>query len=133
MKSLLKTFSICVVVVLSLLVTSQGFGIVIEVAPNTLNLSSQGTVVTVHTDIDYVDVVSSSVWLNGILIQSSKADSRGDFVAKFNMAAVKDLVASKGLTIPGVYTLTLTGKTTDGDDFSGSKEIAVVDVKSAGK
>lgn len=99
--------------------------IAIDVAPNTLNLASSGQVVTVHTDIAYGDVDVSSVFLNGLLIQSWKADNRGNFVAKFSMDDVKRL---DGLVIGGYNTLTIVGLTVDDAPFWGEHEIMVIDV-----
>jgi len=57
--------------------------ITIDIAPATLNIQSNGKVVTVHTDIAYSDIEVFSVFLEGVHINSSKADDRGYFVAKF--------------------------------------------------
>ena len=99
----------------------------IQVAPATLNIQNNGTVVTVHTDLPFSLVSSSSVTLNGILIQSYKADARGNFVAKFNISEVKDLV-TQGMLALGQMTLTLEGYLADGTYFSGSQTITVVDI-----
>ena len=104
---------------------SAAFEITIDVAPNVLNLESQGVVVTVHTDIAYWDVDVSAVFLNGVLISSWKADNRGNFVAKFLMDEIKTL---EGLIIGGENTLTLIGATTSGVAFSGSQEIIVIEI-----
>ena len=42
--------------------------ITIEVAPATLNLQSNGNVVTVHTDVSYNDVNVGTVYLGGVAI-----------------------------------------------------------------
>jgi hypothetical protein len=97
----------------------------IDVAPNVLNIQSQGTVVTVHTDISYWLVDVSSVFLNGILISSWKADDRGNFVAKFSMDEVKSL---DGLIIGDYNKLQLVGVTNDGEAFVGAQDIKVIDV-----
>ena len=114
----------------------HGFGIAIDVAPNTLNIQSQGTVVTVHTDIKFCDVEvdddNKNVYLNGIQIDSWKADSRGYFVAKFLMSEVKDLADTGDLDVPGENELTLVGYTIDGVEFTGLQEITVIDVEPAG-
>ena len=102
------------------------FEIAIEVAPKTLNIQSEGQVVTIHTDIAYWTVDVSSVFLNGVLIRSWKADNRGNFVAKFSMDEVKTL---DGLVIDGYNTLQLVGVTKDGEAFSGETEIMVIDVQ----
>ncbi|MFB1485896.1 MULTISPECIES: hypothetical protein [unclassified Thiocapsa] len=110
-----------------LAVTAQipAFEAVIQIAPGTLNIGSSSEVVTVHTDIAYGDVVAYSVQLNGVPIQSWKADDRGNFVAKFNSAAVKSL---DGLVIGGDNELILIGATTDGDAFVGSDWIRVIEI-----
>ena len=109
-----------------------GFSIEIDVAPNTLNIQSNGVLVTVHTDISYNSVISSSVTLNGIEIKFSKVDNRGNFVAKFDMSAVKDLVEEGHLEL-GVITLTLEGMTRDNEEFTGSQEINVVNIQPVGR
>ena len=68
----------------------------IDVSPNVLNLQSSGTVVTIHTNVDYNTVIASSVFLNGIPISTYKSDDRGYFVAKFVMDEVKDLPLAVG-------------------------------------
>lgn len=103
--------------------------IAIDVAPNTLNLASSGQVVTVHTDIAYWYVDVSSVYLNGLLIQSWKADNRGNFVAKFSMDDVKRL---DGLVIGGSNRLTIVGLTVDDMPFWGEQDIMVIDVSARG-
>ena len=113
-----------------------GFNIDIEVAPNTLNLGSQGTVVTVHTNIAYGSVVDDTVdvdvELNGIEIWWWKADNQGNFVAKFVMSEVKALADNGDLTVPGENKLTLVGYTTEGAEFTGSETITVINVDPAG-
>jgi hypothetical protein len=94
----------------------------IQVSPNVLNLLNQGEVVTIHTDIAYGLVVGSSVTLNGLEISHWKADDQGNFVAKFQMPAVKELP----LNIGGYNTLKLSGTTINGDTFTGSDVIKVV-------
>ena len=113
-------------VILILMIPALLMATGIRIAPNVLNLGSKGTVVTVHTTLPYSSVMASTVSLNGIEIQSWKADARGNFVAKFSMAAVKSLVSSGALPL-GEVTLTLTGFTTDGSDFSGSSMITIID------
>lgn len=97
----------------------------IDVAPNVLNIQSQGAIVTVHTDIAYSAVDGASVYLNGVAIQWWKADARGNFVAKFVMDEIKTL---DGLIIGDYNTLMLIGYTTDGDPFIGEQEIKVIDI-----
>jgi hypothetical protein len=111
---------------------SYCFEIAIEVAPNTLNIQSQGQVVTVHTSIAYWSVDHDNVFLNGIEINSWKADNQGNFVAKFLMSEVKGLADSGNLVVPGENTLSLIGYTTEGTEFTGSQVITVIDVEPAG-
>ena len=118
-------FFACAIFVLQATVPCYAFDITIEIAPNTLNLESENHVVTVHTDIAYGDVSVSSIFLNGIAINSWKADNQGNFVAKFLTDDVKLL---PGLVIGGYNTLTLVGATTDGEAFSGEKDIKVIEI-----
>jgi hypothetical protein len=123
----------CVLLLVGLLVSpaiSYSEEIEIDVAPNVLNIQSSGTVVTVHTDIAYWVVDVSSVFLNGVLIQSWKADDQGNFVAKFSMDTIKAL---DGLVIGGYNTLQLIGLDTDGEAFAGEQEIKVIDVDPRGR
>ncbi len=101
----------------------------IRVAPNVLNLQSNGQVVTVHTDVSYSCVEGHTVSLNGIVINSWKADNKGNFVAKFNMDEIKNLP----LVIGEMNTLTLVGETSDGLVFTGSQDILVVNNTSSGQ
>ena len=104
--------------------------ITIDIAPNVLNIQSQGTVVTIHTDIAYYSVEVYSVYLNGIAIQSWKADNRGNFVAKFSMDTVKSL---NGLVIGDYNTLQIVGLTKGGVPFVGEEDILVIDVLPQGR
>ena len=101
----------------------------IDVAPNVLNIQSEGAIVTVHTDIAYSAVDGASVYLNGVAIQWWKADARGNFVAKFVMDEIKTL---DGLIIDGYNVLVLNGFTTDRDTFIGEQEIKVIDITPRG-
>jgi hypothetical protein len=109
--------------------TSHAFEIIIDVSPNVLNLQNQGQVVTVHTDIDYGLVDVSSVYLNGVLINSWKADDRGYFVAKFLMSDVKAL----DMVIGDYNLLQMVGATIEGIAFAGEQYIKVVNNIPAGR
>ena len=111
---------------------SNAFEISIDVAPQTLNLQSQGEVVTVHTNIAFSSVQGGSVSMNGIPIAWWKADNQGNFVAKFVMTEVKRLADSRDLVVPGENELTLVGYTTEGVEFTGSQTITVIDVLPTG-
>ena len=88
----------------------HGDGIIeigISVAPNTLNIQSPGQVVTVHTSITYGSVDHENVYLNGIQINSWKADSRVYFVAKFLLSEVNALADTEDFYVPGENEFTL--------------------------
>lgn len=104
----------------------------IDVAPNVLNIASAGTVVTVHTNIAYSAVDGATVTLNDVPIAWWKSDSRGQFVAKFNMEEVETLVTA-GVLDEGEITLRLSGTTKLRVNFSGAQLISVIDVTSVGK
>jgi len=93
----------------------------IEVSPNVLNLQSQGVWVTVHAEIAYSAVDGFSVTLNEVPVEATKADLRGEFVAKFNLDDVKGILAE------GEVELTLSGNTSAEDVFSGADTIRVID------
>jgi hypothetical protein len=120
-KPLFRLFTIFIILG-SITAMTEDQVINIQVSPNVLNLLNKGTVVTVHTDIDYSLVRGSTVTLNGIEIKAYFADDCGDFVAKFNMDQVKAL---PNLKIGEYNTLTMTGETNTGN-FIGSEAIMVV-------
>ena len=95
----------------------------IQVSPNTIQLGdSQPVWVTIHTDLPYGLVDTDlDITLNGVLVDYTKSDLCGDLVAKFNSAAVKDILD------PGMATLTLSGVTIYGDLFAGSSTVRVVE------
>ena len=101
-----------------------GFDINIDVSPNVLNIQSESSIVTVHTDIAYNLVVGVSVFLNGVAIDWWKSDDRGNFVAKFVSDEIKTL---DGLIIGDYNTLVLNGFTTGGEAFIGTQDIMVID------
>ena len=105
--------------------SAYSFDSEIRIAPNVLNIQSEGTVVTVHTDISYYAVDVYTVYLNGIAISSWKADNRGNFVAKFPMDEVKML---DYLMIGDYNTLILEGSTRDGEEFYGEIDILIINV-----
>ena len=106
-----------------------GFDIEIDVSPNVLNIQSESTIVTVHTDIAYNIVVGASVFLNGVAIDWWKSDDRGNFVAKFDSDEIKTL---DGLIIGDYNKLILIGFTTGGEAFIGTQDIKVIDNIPAG-
>lgn len=103
--------------------------ITINVTPNVINIQSKSSVITVHTNIDYDVIVGSSVKLNGIEINSWKADDRGNFVAKFLSDEVKSL---DNLVIGGLNEIILTGITVDEKQFIGRQEIKIISIVPTG-
>jgi hypothetical protein len=100
----------------------------IDVTPNVLNIQSEGQVVTVHTDIYYSVVEGHTVLLNGVAIYSWKADNCGNFVAKFLMESIKELLAEEEFDDYYTLNLILAGVTKDDEPFSGTQDIKVIDV-----
>lgn len=98
--------------------------IFIEVAPKTLNLQSNGRVVTVHTEVPYSDVDVYTVYLRDVAIQSWKASSRGYFVAKFRM---DDIKAIDGLVLNDYNTFKFVAMTKSGEPLWGFIEVMVAD------
>ena len=95
--------------------------VAVVVAPKTLLLSElQGGEITVHATIAYSQVDCATLTLNGIPVTWTKADSRGELVAKFDEAAVKAIVSAPSAV------LTLKGATVDGEAFEGSATVRVV-------
>ncbi|UCE61304.1 MAG: hypothetical protein JSU63_06065 [Phycisphaerales bacterium] len=95
--------------------------IVIAVSPSTIVLGcDKGSSVTVHADIPFASVDRASVEMDGVVPYLTKADNRGDLVAKFNQQAIEAIVA------PPAFTFTLTGVTVGGEPFSGSDTVRVM-------
>jgi hypothetical protein len=103
--------------------------ITIEIAPSTLNLQSNGKVVTVHTDIPYSDVDVFTVYLGGVAINSWKADDRGNFVAKF---LIDDIKGIDGLVIDEYNTLQFVAQTTYDEPVWGEADVMVIDSGTGG-
>ncbi len=108
---------------------TQPLHVIIDVAPNVINLGSSSTWVTVHTDIPY-DVVDCGTVALTVLdcgevpIELCLEDDRGNFVAKFNMNTVKALFE----TVDNEFTFVLSGATIDpAVYFSGEQDIRVFD------
>ena len=95
--------------------------VVIAVAPQTMLLSSiQSGEVTVHVEIAHSRVDCATITMNGVPVMWTKADSRGELVAKFDEEMVKGVVE-----VPSTV-LTLKGLTVEGEPFEGSDEVRVV-------
>jgi hypothetical protein len=129
--ALLRSILPAIAMVIMLTVTSaKAFDIYIDVSPNVLNIQSQSTIVTVHTDIAYSLVKGATVFLNGVAIDWWKSDDRGNFVAKFDSDEIKTL---DGLVMGDYNELVLTGFTTDEDAFIGTQDIMVINNEPAGR
>ena len=131
-----KSCGVIVVLVLSAIV---GTGIVladeepieIRIAPATLNLDEAGACddpwVTVHAEIPLSTVNTGSLTLTGstgnVPAIGYGADNHGDLVVKFDRTAVKEIVV-----VGEEVTLTLTGETTVGEEFTGSDTIRVFEL-----
>ena len=96
----------------------------IQISPSTLNLRSEGTVVTVHTDVYYSDVDVYTVYLGDVAISAWKADDRGYFVAKFLM---DDIKAIDGLVLNDYNTFQFVAITVSGDPICGETDVMVID------
>ena len=103
--------------------------ITIEIAPATLNLQSNGKVVTVHTDVAFSDIDVASVYLAGVAIDSWKVDDRGYFVAKFLIDDVKTL---DGLKINDYNTLKFVALTIYDEEVWGAADVMVIDSGTGG-
>ena len=103
--------------------------ITIEIAPSTLNIQSNGKVVTVHTDIAYSDIDVFSVYLAGVAINSWKADDRGYFVAKF---LIDDIKTINGLAMNEYNTFLFLAQTTYHVPVWGEADVMVIDSGTGG-
>jgi hypothetical protein len=121
----MNRFLVCLMAVslmiglVSMSASAADLEIEIKVTPRVLVMDSEGTLVTVHTNIALSAVDTASLTLNGIPIAWTKADARGQLVAKFNQTDVKDIV------VPPSVLLELSGYTKSGESFSGTDTIVV--------
>jgi len=118
--------AVCSLGLVSGLIATQAYSagdriVSIRAAPGTIALNSRGTWVTVHAGISYAVVDASTVELNGISARLCFADDRGNLVAKFTLADIKEIVAAP------TAALTLRGATDDGEPFYGSDTVKVKD------
>lgn len=93
----------------------------IKIAPATLNLNLEAPLVTVHANIAYNKVNTSTLELDGISPIYTFSDDCGNLVAKFDPLLVREKV-----TLPEAI-LMLTGKTKDEISFKGSDTVQVID------
>jgi hypothetical protein len=91
----------------------------VKVTPSAIVLESEGTWVTVHTSIALSAVDTSTLTLNGVGVAWTKADAKGNLVAKFAQADIKAIIT------PPEATLELSGLTKAGVEFSGSDTVLV--------
>jgi hypothetical protein len=99
--------------------TASAGDITIKVTPSAIVLDSDGSWITVHTDIALSVVDTSTLTLNGLDVAWTKADAKGNLVAKFAQADIKAIVA------PPEATLELVGMTTAGERFQGADTVVV--------
>ena len=64
----------------------------IKISPNTIILGSDVVWITVHTNIPLSKVDCSTLTLNDIPVAWTKADAKGNLVAKFNYEKVEEIV-----------------------------------------
>lgn len=93
----------------------------VTVSPKTIVFDSESEWLTVHTDIALSAVDTTSIELNELAVSWTKADARGNLVAKFDIDDVKAMVTV------GEAVLTLTGYTKAGVFFSGTDVVPVKD------
>ena len=110
-------------------ISAEDILITIEIAPSTLNLQSNGKVVTVHTDIAYSDIDVFTVYLGGVAINSWKADDRGYFVAKF---LIDDIKTIDGLAMNEYNTFQFLAQTTYDVPVWGEADVMVIDSGTGG-
>ncbi|HUV64318.1 MAG TPA: hypothetical protein VMW24_10495, partial [Sedimentisphaerales bacterium] len=119
-------------------VTSPTIAAIIDIDPDTLNLSSEGNPVTAYIQLpqgyDIADIDVSSILLNDVIpvamkngslwydLQDSDSDGIADtLMVKFDRAAVQDI-----LEVGEEVEITVTG-TAGGIPFVGSDTIRVID------
>jgi len=99
-------------------------GVPTLVSPQTILLGAdQGGEVTVHAEIPFSLVDTSTLELNGLPALYAFPDSRGELVVKFAEAEVKAIVA------PPSALLTLDGLTVVGELFMGADIVTVKEWK----
>jgi signal peptidase len=105
----------------------------IDIGPDTLNLGSQGTWISVYANITLSEPYKASdVDVNTILLEGKIPADWGDvqeenlFMAKFNRTSVIDYLIGKGYKGGDMVTLTVTGQFTDGMSFQGSDTISLI-------
>lgn len=125
-RSTISVIAICLAIGLIAMSPSIGRAqdATINVAPNVLVISSQGTKVTIHSNIPAgtVNVSTLELSIDGIgslTPISTFADARGQLVAKFDREEVKGIV-----TVPSAE-LTLAGIYFEGGTFAASDVIVV--------
>ena len=106
-------------VILSGAAFSELESITIKVSPSTIIVGADVEWVTVHTTVPLARVDCSTLTLNGISVAWTKADAKGNLVAKFHYNEIE------GIVVPPRAILTLKGIAKDGVPFSGSDSVLV--------
>ena len=128
-----------VIAVISIGVAAEGSSepmtIHIDVAPNTLNLESNGNGVTVHTNITYnkdiCDTVTLEVEGTYVPISSCYSDDCGDLVVKVDREVVVDAIEDLDANLIKA-TFTLNGSAAATGLFTGTDIIDVINVSQSG-
>ena len=125
----MKRFAMtCAVCAIAVMVAGYAFSgknvgpsdeVAIVISPSTLVIGGPGDCVSVHTNLPYGSVVADSVALDGVALSGYKSDNIGCFVAKFDRKAIEAIVEAPSAT------MTLTGATTDGEEFAATDTINV--------
>ena len=97
----------------------------IIVQPKTIVIASENEWLTVHTNIALTAVDTGSIMINDIAVSWTKADAKGQLVAKFDIDVIKASVTAPEATF------VLTGVTKAGVPFTGTDTVPVNDTKSA--
>lgn len=124
--SLLSVFAFLVISLVAGAMTAthaETVEINIIVQPKTIVFDSESTWLTVHTDIALSAVDTSSIAINDLAVSWTKADAKGNLVAKFDINEIKAIVSAPEATF------TLTGLRNDGVAFTGTDTVPVKDTE----
>ncbi len=95
----------------------------IIVQPKTIVIASDSEWLTVHTNIALSAVDTGSIMVNDIPVSWTKADAKGQLVAKFDINVIKASVMAPEATF------VLTGVTNEGVPFTGTDTVPVNDTE----
>ncbi len=92
----------------------------INVDPDTLNLKSKGSPVTVYTDIPFAQINPATLALNGVPAYKAQPDDGGNLFCQFSRAQIQAIVS------PSEAEMVLTGTTFEGQPVIGTDTIRVI-------